>query len=73
MNRESLDRWCERAILGLVLGILVFSPLATGAVRIQEFLVVQLFTLSALLLWLARVWLSERPKFILPPMIWGDE
>ena len=71
MNRESLDRWCERGILGLVLGILVFSPLATGAVRIQEFLVVQLFTLGALLLWLARVWLSERPKFILPPMIWG--
>jgi O-antigen ligase len=71
MNRESLDRWCERGILAFVLGVLVFSPLAYGAVRIQEFLVVQLFTLGALLLWLARVWLSERPRFILPPMIWG--
>lgn len=71
MSRESLDRWCERGILALVLGILVFSPLAMGAVRIQEFLVVQLFTLGALLLWLVRVWLSERPKLILPPMIWG--
>ena len=28
MNREALDRWCERGILGLVLAILVFSPLA---------------------------------------------
>ena len=71
MNRESLDRWCERGILAFVLGVLVFSPLAYGAVRIQEFLVVQLFTLGALVLWLARVWLSERPKFLLPPMIWG--
>lgn len=71
MNRESLDRWCERGILAFVLGVLVFSPLAYGAVRIQEFLVVQSFTLGALSLWLVRVWLSERPKFILPPMIWG--
>src|SRR5690349_19250210 len=70
MNRETLDRWCERGILGLVLGILVFSPLAFGAARLQEFLVVQLLTLGALLLWLARVWLNERPKFLLPPLSW---
>src|SRR6188768_3166479 len=53
MNRETLDRWCERGILGLVLGILVFSPLAFGTARLQEFLVVQLLTVVALLLWLA--------------------
>ena len=52
MNRESLDRWCERGILGLVLGILVFSPLAYGAVRMQDFLVVQFFMICALILWL---------------------
>ena len=71
MNRESLDRWCERGILCLVLGILVFSPLAMGAARMQEFLVVQLLTTLSLLLWVVRVWSVERPKFILPPMIWG--
>lgn len=71
MNREALDRWCERGILGLVLAILVFSPLAFGAARLQEFLVVQLLTLGVLLLWLARVWLSKRPKFILPPISWA--
>jgi O-antigen ligase len=71
MNRETLDRWCERGILALVLGILIYSPLAFGAVRLQEFLVVQLLTLGVLLLWLARVWLNERPKFIFPPLCWG--
>ena len=71
MNRESLDRWCERGILCLVLFILVFSPAAMGAVRMQEFLVVQLLTTLSLLLWVVRVWVVERPKFILPPMIWG--
>jgi O-antigen ligase len=71
MTRETLDRWCERGILALVLGILVYSPLAFGAVRGQEFLVVQLLTLGVLLLWLARVWLNERPKFLFPPLGWG--
>src|SRR5262245_57594590 len=70
MNRETLDRWCERGILGSVLAILVFSPLAFGAARLQEFLVVQLLTAGALLLWLARVWLNEKPKFLFPPLSW---
>lgn len=70
MNREVLDRWGERGILGLVLGILIFSPLAIGAVRVQEFLVVQLLTADVLLLWLGRIWLNDRPKFLFPPMCW---
>jgi O-antigen ligase len=71
MNRESLDCWCERGILALVLGVLVFSPVAMGAARLQEFLVVQFLTLLALLLWVVRVWVCERPKFLLPPMSWA--
>lgn len=71
MNRENLDRWCERGILGLVLVILVFSPLAFGVTRLQEFLVVQILTFGVLLLWLARVWLTPRPKFLLPPLSWA--
>ena len=67
-NRELLDRWCERGILGLVLAILVYGPLALGAVRVQEFLVVQTLTLGVLLLWLARLWLNPRPKLLLPPI-----
>lgn len=70
MNRETLDQWCERGILALVLGILVFGPLAFGAARLQEFLVIQGLTAGVLLLWLARVWLNPRPKLLLPPICW---
>ena len=41
MDREKLDSWCENAVLGLVLSILVFSPLAFGSVLPQHFVVVQ--------------------------------
>jgi len=50
MNRETLDRWCERGILALVLVILVLGPLATGAVRPREFLIIQGLTLGVLVL-----------------------
>lgn len=70
MNRERLDQWCERGILGLVLGILVFSPLAFGAARLQEFLVAQALTVVVLVLWLVRVWLNPRPKLLWPPLCW---
>ena len=40
MDREQLDNWCEKSVLGLVLAILVFSVLAIGAARPQDFLVV---------------------------------
>ena len=71
MNREVLDRWCERGILGLVLAILVYGPLAIGAVRLQEFFIVQTLTIGVLLLWLARLWLNPRPKLLLPPISWA--
>ena len=70
MNRETLDQWCERGILALVLAILVFSPLAFGAARLQEFLVAQALTAMVLLLWLVRMWLNPRPKFLWPPICW---
>jgi len=70
MNRETLDEWCERGILALVLAILVFGPLALGAARLQEFLVVQALTAGVLVLWLARLWLNPRPKFLWPPLCW---
>lgn len=71
MNRGILDEWCERGILALVLGILVFGPLAFGAARLQEFLVVQALTCGVLLLWLVRLWLQPKPKFLWPPICWA--
>src|SRR5258706_7973124 len=71
MERERLDRWCEWGILGLVLGILVFGPLATGAVRPLDFLIIQGLTLGVLALWVARLWINPRPRLLWPPICWA--
>src|SRR5436190_775795 len=71
MDSEVLDRWCERGILGLVLGIMAFGPLATGAVRMLEFLIVQGLTLGVIFLWSARLWLASKPKLLWPPICWA--
>jgi O-antigen ligase len=71
MNREILDKWCERGILALVLGILVFGPLAMGAVDTLEFLVLQGLTMGVMLLWGARLWLNPRPQLLWPPICWA--
>lgn len=71
MDRETWDRWLERGILGLVLCILVFGPLAYGAVRIQEFLVLQALTLGVIVLWILRLWISPRAILFFPPICWA--
>jgi O-antigen ligase len=71
MNREAWDRWCERGILALVLGIVVFGPLAIGATRTLPFLIVQGLTLGVILLWGARFWLNPRPQLLWPPICWA--
>jgi O-antigen ligase len=70
MNREVLDRWCERGILVLVLAILVSGPAAFGAVPTPAFLVIQTLTLGVMLLWGARLWLQPRPQLLWPPICW---
>lgn len=71
MHREQLDQWCRLGIAGLVLAILVFSPLAFGAVRSSEFVVVQWLVVVALVLWWARFWLNPEHRLFWPPMNWG--
>lgn len=58
-------------MLGLVLAILVYGPLATGAVRTRDFLVLQALTIGVLLLWVVRLWLAPRPRFLWPPICWA--
>ena len=70
MNRETLDHWCERSILGLMLGILIFGPLAMGAVDTPEFLVIQGLTVAVMLVWGLRLWISPKPKMLWPPLNW---
>jgi len=71
MNRAILDRWCERSILGLVLGILVFGPLAMGGVDAPEFVVLQGLTATVMLVWALRLWISPKPQLLWPPLGWA--
>jgi len=70
MDRRRLDVGCERTILGLVLAILVFAPLALGAVDAWAFLVVQGLTIAVMLVWALRLWFSPKPQLLWPPVSW---
>lgn len=71
MDREALDRYCERGILGVVVAILVLGPLGFGAVRSLEFAVLQALTCIVALLWATRLWLAPRPRLLWPPVCWA--
>ena len=69
-TRQNLDEWCGRAILVLVLVMLVFAPLAFGAVDEWSFLVMQGIGAGIFMLWGARLWLNPKPKLLWPPLAW---
>ena len=71
MDRERLDGWCENGILALMLGILLFGPLAIGAVRPWQFGVIEGLTVGILLLWIVRLWLARRAQLLWPPICWA--
>lgn len=70
MDRERLDIWCERTILGLVLAILVVGPLALGGSRPWGFLPLQALTMGVMAVWVLRLWISPQPKLLWPPICW---
>jgi O-antigen ligase len=71
MDREQIDKWCERGILGLVLTILVFGPVALGGVLTWHFLVLQSLTAAAVALWAVRLWFARKPVLLWPPICWA--
>ena len=83
MNREVLDKWCERSILGLVLMTLLLLPLVFGGrpqfpvgspvdiFLMNPFSAAQWLLLPVLLLWGLRLWLSEKPQLLWPPICWA--
>ncbi len=71
MNREAIDRWCERGILALVLAMLVFGPLALGAVRGLEFSILVALAVAVMLVWAVRIWIAPRPRLLWPPISWA--
>ena len=71
MDRKTLDNIFEKGILGLVLAALLFSALATGAVRTLEFAIVETLVATAGILWLVRIWVDPNHKrLLLPPVVW---
>src|SRR5262245_15274808 len=74
MDLEQLDNWCEKSILGLVLAILVYAPLAFGAVPqggFDYFLVVEWLAVALLVVWFARFWINPKHRLLWPPVAWA--
>lgn len=83
MNRDAVDKWCERGILGVVLAILVYTPLAFGGqpqppagswfdfAVTNPFLLVRGLTVAVMILWGVRLWFSPQPQFLWPPICWA--
>jgi len=69
-DRERVDALLEKAILGLVLIILVYGPLAMGAVTNGDFLPIMAMTGLVCVLWTARIWLRSGYRFLAPPVVW---
>ncbi|HEY1790878.1 MAG TPA: O-antigen ligase family protein [Verrucomicrobiae bacterium] len=65
-----MDRFFERGILALVLAILIFAPLAMGAVETWAFLVVQMLIMGVMLLWGLRLALIPGAKLFWPALGW---
>lgn len=71
MDKDTADRWLEWLILGLVVGALGFAVLGFGAVRTQEWLVVQGLVALAAVVWVVRLWLNPSQRLLWPPVCWG--
>jgi len=71
MNKDAWDEGCRRGIFGLVLTLLIFTPLAYAGVGLWEFLVVQALTIGVMGLWAVRLWVSPKPQFLWPPVVWA--
>ena len=68
LDRDALESWCERAILGLVLVLLVFEPLGFGGVGVPQTLVLQGVAALVLILWVARIWVAKSYRLLLTPI-----
>ncbi len=71
MDRSVVANRCQWGILGLVLGVLVFAPLAFGSVEPWAQIVVQWMVTVALALWGVKLVAEGRPKLLVPPAVWA--
>lgn len=71
MDLEKIDKWLEGAVLGVVFAAVAFGTLATGAVRLQDFAVVQGLAVLAVALWLLRLWVYPGHRLQWVPACWA--
>lgn len=70
LERGLVDALLEKTILGLVLIVVVYGPLALGAVTNGDFLPILAITSLVCVLWVARLWLRTGYRFLAPPVVW---
>lgn len=70
MDRARVDRWLELALLAVATAMLVWAPLALGAVRPQEFALLQLLLGCGLTLWAVRLWVDRAYHLQWTPTAW---
>jgi len=71
MTRQRLDNWCEHGVAALVMTVLAAGPLMFGAVRGQEFAILQWLTAATGGLWIARLWLNPNRPVLWTPVHWA--
>jgi O-antigen ligase len=71
MNAEALDCFFERVILALIVAMLVFAPLALGAVDAPELLGVQGLAMAVMLVWALRLLFNPQLRLFWPPLCWA--
>jgi O-antigen ligase len=70
MNKDAWDEQCSRGILGLVLALLVVTPVTYAVTGAWGYLVIQALTIGIMGLWALRLWVSPKPQFLWPPIVW---
>lgn len=70
MTFKRLDQFCEWGIVALLLGVLIYGPLAIGAARPIDFVVLQGLVALALVLWSFRFWFGKNNRLLWPLVCW---
>ncbi|MGC8742977.1 MAG: O-antigen ligase family protein [Verrucomicrobiia bacterium] len=68
---ERLDQYLEAGILGLTLGILIYAPVAIGAVLPMDFLLLEAMLVLIYFLWGLRVLIKPGARLLWTPVCWG--
>lgn len=69
-GRDRIDGWCEKGILGCVLGLIVYAPFAFGAVRTSDFAVMLALGVVMMAFWAVRLLVRTQYRFLFAPFCW---